>query len=249
MRSHVVAAVAVLGLARPAVGHVSAAVGDNNRFLKLGVLGDRVRLAYTIFYGEVPGRALRAALDADRDGQITDGETAPFGERIARDVAAAVELWIDGVPRPVAWQQVVVGMGTPSAAAGAFSIDLIASSCAAFAPGPHLIVLRDHYALDRPGDTEVKAEDNPGVAITSSSIGGAEDDAHDYNLVGPSGALATWGLELHLTANARAIATPDAICPAPPADHTLPLVAAAGAIAVAGGALYAWRRRRQPRRR
>ncbi len=253
MRSRLVlpaCALAIMAALGPAAGHVAPAVGDNNRFLKLGVLGDRLRLAYTIFYGERPGRTLRGELDADHDGAITDAETAPFGERIAREVAAAVALEVDGAPRPIAWQQVVVGMGTPSASAGAFSIDLIASICVAFPPGPHTVVLRDHYALDRPGDTEVAAEDNPGVAIRHSAIGGAQDEAHDYHLVGPSGALATHGLELRLAANPRAVATPDEVCPAPARPLPLPAIAGGGAAVLAAAiALLVLRRRRQPSRK
>ena len=41
-----------------AAAHVSPSVDDNNRFLKLTPLGDRVRLAYTVLFGDNPGRAL-----------------------------------------------------------------------------------------------------------------------------------------------------------------------------------------------
>src|SRR6185369_12131192 len=40
------------GLAGRAAAHVAPSVGDNNRYLKLTPLGDRVRLAYTVFYGD-----------------------------------------------------------------------------------------------------------------------------------------------------------------------------------------------------
>lgn len=248
----VLALAAVLAAAapRPARAHVAPAIGDNNRYLKLSVLGDRLRLAYTVFYGELPGAALRKAIDGNHDGAIDDAETQPFGERIARDVAAAVDLQVDGVRQPIAWTQVVVGMGTPSAAAGAFSIDLVAAICLAAPRGPHHLLLRDSYRLDRPGETEVVVEDSPGVAITGSHIGGADDEAHDYKLVGPSGALETEGLDVALAIGDRALATPDAVCPGPAAPPTIrPGVAigagaAAAIVLAAGGALVVRRRRR-----
>lgn len=221
---------ASLALAAPAAAHVAPAIGDNNRYLKLTPLGDRVRLAYTIFYGEVPGRALRAQIDANHDGAIDDRETEAFGERIARDVARAVVVAIDGVPAPVAWSQVVVGLATPKTAAGAFSIDLVASLCLTRPRGPHAILLRDAYPLDRPGETEVKLEDSPGVTITRSRIGGAEDEAHDYKLVGPSGALETEGLDAQLVISDKAPVTADATCAAPAARPPTALIVGAGVV-------------------
>lgn len=186
-------------LAATADAHVAPAIGDNNRYLKLTPMGDRLRLAYTIFYGETPGRALRAAIDRNHDGAIDDRESEAFGERIARDVARAVVITVDGIPLRITWSQVALGLATPRADGGAFSIDLIAPLCLAAPRGKHAILLRDAYPLDRPGETEVAVEDSPGVAIASSRIGGAVDEAHDYKLVGPSGALETEGLDVQLT--------------------------------------------------
>src|SRR5688500_15851927 len=115
--------VLVLALvAATASAHVAPSVADNNRYIKVTPLGDRVRLAYTVFYGQVPGAKLRRAIDTGRDGAIDDAESRVFGERVAREIAAALEVTVDGARRPVAWSQVVVGMGTPSTTAGAFSI-------------------------------------------------------------------------------------------------------------------------------
>lgn len=230
--------------------HVAPGTGDNNRYLKLSVLGDRLRLAYTIFYGEVPGAALRTSLDQNHDGTIDDGETQPFGEQLAQGVAAAVELTVDGVRQPIAWSEVVVGMGTPSAKAGAFSVDLVTSICLAAPRGKHLLRLRDAYPIDRPGETEVKLEDSPGVTIDSSHIGDANDDRHDYNLVGPSGALERHGLEAAVTIGPGAITTPDTTCPEPRRERTLPtpiiIVAALAGLIIAGASLALRRRPPEP---
>ena len=148
----IVLAIAVaLGGAAPARAHVAPAVSGNNRYLKLTALGDRLRLAYTVFYGEAPGATLRRAIDRNHDGTIDDRETQAFGERIARDVARALIIAVDHIPQPVAWSQVVVGLGTPSATAGAFSIDLVAWLCLSSPRGKHAVLLRDAYPLDRPG--------------------------------------------------------------------------------------------------
>src|SRR2546421_4196466 len=105
-------------------GHVAPSVDDNNRYLKLTPLGDRVRLAYTIFYGEVPGATERKALDANGDGQIDAAEAHAFGARIGGEVADALEVDVDGHAQPVHWDTVDVGLGTPVVAAGSLSVDL-----------------------------------------------------------------------------------------------------------------------------
>ncbi|HEU4732572.1 MAG TPA: hypothetical protein VFT22_31975 [Kofleriaceae bacterium] len=251
-----VLALAIVLAAGRAAAHVAPAIGDNNRYLKLTPLGDRIRLSYTVLYGAVPAAGMRRAIDANHDGTIDDAERREFGDRVAREVASAIELTIDGARRPVAWSQVEVGLGTPRTAAGPFSIDLVAWICLASPRGKHAVVLRDDFHLERPGETEVRVEDSPGVAIDATRIGGAEDDTNDYNLVGPSGALATYGLELQFTANARAPVPPDGTCAGPDASRTsraLPTGAIGGAIggacALAVVGIVIARRRRRGRRR
>jgi hypothetical protein len=229
--------VAALVGAVTADAHVAPAVGDNNRYLKITPLGDRVRLAYTVFYGEVPGAEMRRAIDANHDGAISDSESQAFGGTLAAEIAAAVVLTIDGAVRPVAWSQVVVGLGTPQVAAGAFSVDLVAWLCLAPPRGAHAVLLRDHYPLARPGETEVMVEGGPGVAIDATQIGGAVDEAHDYKLVGPSGALDTEGLALRFTAGDRAAVVSDAVCRGP--TRALSTGAIAGAAAATAVVLAA----------
>lgn len=215
-----------------AAAHVAPAVGDNNRYLKLTPMGDRVRLSYTVFYGEIPGAGMRGAIDANHDGAIDDGESEAFGARVAGEIAAALEITVDGARQPVAWSQVVVGLGTPQTTAGSFSVDLVAWLCLAPPRGKHGVLLRDHYAIARPGETEVKVEDSPGVTIHSTRIGGASWEDNDYKLIGPSGALETEGLELLFTAGDRSPVTADGVCRRPAAQRALPAAAIVGAAAI-----------------
>src|SRR5260370_36401111 len=150
---------AVTVITAAAAAHVAPSVDDNNRYLKLTPLGDRMRLAYTVFFGEVPGRALRATIDLNKDGAISEDEATAFGAKVAGDVAPALDVTVDGVQRPVAWNQVVVGMGTPDASAGAFSVDLVAWLCLPSPRGHHAVQLRDHYRIPPAGETELRVDD------------------------------------------------------------------------------------------
>jgi hypothetical protein len=243
----------LVGLVGPAAAHVAPSVGDNNRYLKLTPLGDRVRLAYTIFYGEVPGAELRASIDANHDGAIDDAESHAFASRIARELAAALDVTVDGARQAIAWSQVVVGMGTPQTAAGTFSIDLIAAICLAPPRGKHAIELRDRFPLSHPGETEIRFEDSPGVTVDRARIGDDTEPGIDYKIIGPTPVLAdagpAGGIALAFTAGPAAAVTADALC-ARPDDRGAPIAAIVGAAAalaavLAGAVTIAIRLRRR----
>jgi hypothetical protein len=244
----------VVGLiAGPVDAHVQASVSDNNRYLKLTPLGDRVRLAYTVFYGKIPGFQLRRTIDANHDGTIDDRESQVFGDGIARELAAALEVTVDSVRQPVAWTQVVVGMGTPETVAGAFSIDLVASLCLAAPRGRHIVQLRDRFALTRPGETEIRFEDSPGVTIDHARVGEDSAPGIDYKIVGPTPGLGapgpSGGIELGFRAGDNAMVASDATCADAAPHRGLPIgitigAAAAVALALASAVTIVRRRRR-----
>jgi hypothetical protein len=249
----VVGIAGIAGRAAPAAAHVAPSVGDNNRYVKLTPLGDRVRLAYTVFYGEAPGAELRKAIDANHDGAIDDAESQAFGSRIADQLAAVLELTVDGARRTVTWSQVVVGMGTPSATAGTFSIDLVASICVTPARGSHAIELRDRFELPHPGETEIRFEDSPGVAIDRARVGDDGDPGIDYKIIGPTPVLGTagpaGGIALAFTAGPKAVVASDAACAgsaptgASTGAPTVAIVGAAAGLAILAGAVTLARRR------
>jgi hypothetical protein len=140
--------------------HVAPSLQDNNRFLKVGLLADRLRLVETVFFGEVPGAAERHAIDADRDGQLSKPETDRFAARLAAEAEGLVELLVDDQPVVVTFAQRSVGLGTATTSGGSFSIDLVATVCLP-SGSSHRIALRDRFTLPRPGETEVRIEDGP----------------------------------------------------------------------------------------
>lgn len=220
-----------------AAAHVSPSVDDNNRFLKLTPLGDRVRVAYTVLFGDNPGRALRPAMDADGDGLVSDAEAQIFSAKLARDVADALDIDVDGKPQKMAWREVAVGMGAPQATAGTFSVDLVGYLCVG-GRGAHAVQLRDHFKLTRPGETEVKVEDAPGVTISRARIGPADDPTFDYKFVGPGGPLYDDGLDLRFDAGSRAAIPGDGACSAETSSGSaLPWILAGVGICAIGGFL------------
>lgn len=181
--------------------HVAPSVDDNNRYLKITPQADRLRVAYTVFFGEVPGAGLRPSLDTDRNGTISDAEAETYGNRVAADVIGSLELTIDGQTQRFAWKQISVGLGTPTVAnAGSFSIDMIAYVCLPGAGSKHDVLLRDRFRVPKPGETEVRVEDGPGITVSLAKIAGGDALANDFKFVGPGGPLSDEGLHIVFTA-------------------------------------------------
>jgi hypothetical protein len=212
MRRGVVLVLAVTIAAPQAWAHIAPSVDDNNRYIKLTPAADRVRISYTVMFGEVPGAQTRKTIDANHDGTISDDEASGFGTKIAGEVAPSLEVSVDGKVQPVTWATVAVGMGSNQTAAGSFSVDLVAWACLPVARGKHQIVVRDRFRIPRPGETEAKVEDSPGVTIHHARVGTLNDPTHDYRFAGPGGPLADDGLDLEFTASDKAPLTADGTC-------------------------------------
>ena len=74
MRRLAIATLATAALAGRATGHVQPSVDDNNRFLKLTPLGDRVRLAYTVLFGEGSADAMNT-IATETGGSVFNAQT------------------------------------------------------------------------------------------------------------------------------------------------------------------------------
>ena len=203
---------AAMLLVQTAHSHVAPSVDDNNRYVKLTPMSDRVRLAYTVFMGQVPGAAARRQLDSNHDGKIADAEAQTFGVKLGDEVRMSLALTVDGAQVPVTWTTVSMGMGSADVNAGAFSIDLIAWVCLPAPGATHEVTLRDGFIIARPGETEIKIEDSLGIAISKASLAGVQNEEHDFRLAGAGGPLATEGLQLGFTVGPDAPGAADGSC-------------------------------------
>jgi hypothetical protein len=203
---------AVTLVAGTASAHVAPSKDDNNRYLKLTPQRDRVRLAYTVFFGEVPGAQARREIDDNHDGTISEAEAQRYGDKLAAEVAANLDVSIDKIQAKIAWSDVTVGMGSPSVQAGAFSIDMITQFCTN--GDSHQLILRDRFRLLHPGETEVRIETPGGIEIHHERVGATNDPAHLYKFVGPGGPLADDGIDLQYSVTDKA-APPEGTCAAP----------------------------------
>ncbi len=203
---------AAMLLVRTAQSHVAPSVDDNNRYLKLTPLSDRVRLVYTVFMGQVPGAAARRQLDTNHDGNIADAEAQTYGVKLGEEVRTSLALTVDGVQVPVTWATVSVGMGSADVNAGAFSIDLIAWVCLPKPGAAHEVNLRDGFIIARPGETEIKIEDSLGITIDKAALAGVQNPERNFRMAGAGGPLTTEGLQLGFTVGPAAPGAADGTC-------------------------------------
>ncbi len=241
--------VAITLLSATARAHVQPSVDDNNRYVKLTPLGDRVRIAYTVLFGEIPGARERRRIDTDHDGTISEAEAKAFADKLGADIADALELDLDGVATRVRWDEVTLSTGEPTVNAGTFAVDLVTYACLASARGRHRVVLRDRFRVPNPGEVEVIVEDSPGVTIERAHVGEADDPNNDILLPPPGAPLGEDGLELVFVAGDRApvtggcAASASASAAASPSRGWLYALVAAIVLAGAAAAIVVARRR------
>lgn len=226
---------------------------ENNRYILLAPLGDRLRLVYTVYMGEEPGRRTRARMDRDRDGAISEAESAAWAAGLAADATASLSLEVDGRPVELRWAEVDVGLGDPGTGAGAFAVDLVAWACfeRAREQTSHRIRFVDRLAIELPGETELRAEESPGVHITRTRLGAApagDRPRLEFKWRGGAGPAAA-GFELDFTVEPALAAFSELPCPAGERPdqprRTWPLLAAGGALVLVAALLLARRARRR----
>ena len=176
------AALVALPLAS-AYGHVAPSRDTNNRYLVLTPMRDRVRLAYTVYLGEVPGAQARQRMDTSRDGVIDDQEAEAYTGVLAESVRQNLRITADGSVQPLAWAEIHTGLGMAVTAGGALSVDLIGWLCLAEDTTRHTLTLRDHVRLPMPGETELRIQESPGITITRSALGIGDGDSAAANPV------------------------------------------------------------------
>lgn len=169
VRSTTVITLFVCLAARGARAHQAPDLDANNRYLKVTLLPDRVRLVETFLFGERPGAAERQRMDTSGDGVLDDKERAAYGARAAAELAATVSL--AGAPA-AAWRVLDVGVGEPPrATGGSFAVDLgLDLLYADPRAAAQVLVVDDRAALPHAGESELRIDESPGVRVSECHL-------------------------------------------------------------------------------
>jgi nickel/cobalt exporter len=147
-----------LALAHP-LGNFSV-----NRYSRLEPAGDGVRVVYILDMAEIPTFQEQARLDADRDGQVTDGERARYAEAKADELRRNLHLTLDGASADL--RLLDHALTLPPGQGGLSTLRLEATFAAPIPAGGRPITLgfRDENEPERLGWREIVAR--PGAADT-----------------------------------------------------------------------------------
>jgi hypothetical protein len=169
----ILALAAALGaLAAPlgARAHPVTSRTENNRYIKLTLIGDTLRVAYSVLYGELPSFEERREMDRDHDGQVSEAEARARADEVAATLARGAVLEVDGRRVALRFPEREVGMTDRRVAPSAFSIDLW--ELVPLAPRPrHDVTFETHGDLRRMGESEVRFEESPGTRLTGYCLG------------------------------------------------------------------------------
>lgn len=230
-----------------ASAHVGSSEKVNNRYYKITPMADRVRLAYTIFFGREPGMVIRRRMDKNRDGQISPKESKAYAQLIEGEIHKSVSVALDGAAFDIRWRDVDIGLGKPNTAGGPFSLDFIGTVClASKAWGlENRLVFRDRMRLPKPGETELFLDPAPGIRVIRSEMDGREVRTRGEKWQGGPGP-AQKGYQLSFVVESDETAGLDSACDPPKKNASMRLLwiglfLGAGLV---GAGLLLWRGRR-----
>lgn len=250
VRSTALLALLVCVLSEPVAAHVGPSEKTNNRYYKLTPMSDRVRLAYTIFFGREPGLVTRRHMDVDRDGVLSPREIATYGKVMAKELFASVSFLEAGKEVEILWQDADVGLERLDVSAEPFSVDFIATVCLDTQQigYEHSLVFRDRLRLPKPGETELSMMPAPGIRITGSALDGRPSRHSEKWQGGPGPAQV--GYEFSFVVESDELAVLDQSCAKPKTSRSNRWLAFVGAavLALVGGVVIFLRHRRRKRR-
>jgi len=139
---------------------------ENNRYVKLTVSEGRLRVAYSVLYGELPSFYARRSMDRDHDGRVSPAEARAHADELAAQLASHSVLTVDGKRVPLRLPDRDATVADPRVGPIPFSIDMW-----------ELVPLDRRRRLEiafeaggelpRLGETEVKFEEAPGSRLVT----------------------------------------------------------------------------------
>lgn|GEM_PF-2853811 len=145
-----------------------------NRYLKITVLGDELRLVYSVLYGQGPAAAALRAADLDANGRVDGDEAGKLGAALRNRVLAGLSLSVDGQPAKLELETPTIGFlgGTAETevAPNPFTVDLVARVRLPKQP-QHALVVDDRTELADLGENEVHIEDGPNAELIGTARG------------------------------------------------------------------------------
>src|SRR5579862_3721733 len=146
-----------------------------NRYARIEVAGDKLRVYYVIDVAEVPTVNELKTLDANGDGKYSSDEIDAYLKMRMPAVVNQVKLTIDGAATPLTIAQSKLSMPEGQGGMKTLRIESILEPQGTInANSSHTIHLSDGNFIDRIGWKEIIARASGGAVITKSSVPSAD---------------------------------------------------------------------------
>ncbi len=141
------------------------------RYFKLDVRDDRVRVVYGLTYAARHGGRVRGDADANGDGHLDESEAQSFGEGYRSKLSTSVSLRVDGQPEQLSWSTPFLGQVIGPLGPGIVAIEM--TSEIELTPGAHTLVLDDRAEFTGIFRTTAMTSIAPEVELTKAGRGEA----------------------------------------------------------------------------
>ena len=141
------------------------------RYLKLDVAADGVRVVYGVTFVSRFGRKVRTLADADRNGRVDGGELELYGEAVTKRLAGDVQLTVAGDEKNLEWSAPFLGgLGGPLRGG---PVTLETTAKVPLQPGTIRLLLEDGAEFDGIYRTTASIAVAPEVALIKGGRGPA----------------------------------------------------------------------------
>lgn len=141
-----------------------------NRYSRLEVGAEHIRILYVLDIAEIPGVQERQVADTDRNGTISEAEWAAYARQKAAALAVNLSLAVDGVPVPLA-----VESSQATTSPGQAGLPLVRLEATLDGPLPagasqRRGTFQDRNEPTRIGWREIVVRSGPNAEITESTV-------------------------------------------------------------------------------
>lgn len=163
------AALALLGgLATPPAAAHPLGNFSVNRYSRLEVGADRLIIHYVLDMAEIPTFQETQAIDADRDGRLSEAETSAYAARRVAGIQQALRLTVNGAPAYLYVQDYTLSF--PAGQGGLATLRLQIAYQAPLPAGDVTLAFEDTSEPDRQGWREIVARAAGGRALQEANV-------------------------------------------------------------------------------
>jgi hypothetical protein len=161
--------------------HPQFALSTVNRYGRLVLLPNRVRLDYSLMVGEVPAEQLKRQADVDGNGTLSEQEQSQLCEHLQHSIEREVRLQVDQKPLPLRWTVQPLALKVPTVEPAPFALELSGEVALPDDHRPHELRFDDRADLPPVGEVELRIEDSPFVELLTTRSGSAQPSSESVS--------------------------------------------------------------------